>query len=95
MGDREDVTGREAILEVAEVDGARIADAIKSSGFVSVPREPTAHMIEKAYGTAHEENALVVWRSVIKVSGMTTATTGENQDLPGRGCPAYEIPEIY
>jgi hypothetical protein len=43
-----------------------ILDGLDKAGFVIVPREPLACMVEKAYWAAHDESAEGVWHEMIE-----------------------------
>ena len=52
----------------SEHEARRVFDALKSAGFVCVPRDPTQRMIEAAYWAAYEGDAAEVWEEMIGVA---------------------------
>lgn len=45
---------------------AEILEGLDRAGFVIVPKEPLASMVEQAYWAAHAEKAEEVWREMVE-----------------------------
>lgn len=73
------MTGQELLIEMLGRDGERIADAIRTRGFVLVPAQPTEKMLDAAWADAHEENALGVWRTMIDAAERRSTETGNQR----------------
>ena len=73
------MTGREVLLKtivetgsISQSEAERLISAIYSTGYVCVPREPTAEMLKAAWAEALGEDAAGVWSSMIDESeGLT------------------------
>jgi hypothetical protein len=59
--------------------GRAVLAALHAAGFVCVPSEPTAEMIEDGWAAANEENALETWRAMVRSALVKQAE--ENPEL--------------
>ncbi len=69
---------------IAETFGSKtqaraVLHAIHKAGYVCVPREPTAKMVEDGWASANEENAAKTWQAMV-LSALTTQAEGTQEE---------------